>query len=519
MAVRTVAVVVAAVCSWLCGAAIPAQAAERPGSLDATLGRFPASRIQGLDAAPDGRIVAAGITDGYPLLHPWVRAYLPSGEPDPGFGQQGTVQLEDDRRFVVGALVQPDGRVLVAQTSDPYSTPPSAHLVRRLTRAGLPDPSFGTGGSIHPQLGAGTTLTDIALQPNGRLVVAGSRAESSVAPIVIVVARYLPDGSPDTSFGSNGITEVLSGAPESRAAVTPQPDGGLVLTARRAGVPVIARLAADGQLDGSFGAGGLAPVQYGRTGWADQVYPAYGPAPPVVLSDGRIRLALAFTGPRGRGYRMALIGLTKDGHPDRGFGKLGRALAPRRGPRGAGESVQVAVGDRRGAILVAGGYWNGDEFAFDLYTLIRRFRADGGPDLSFGRRGVVRGQLRGGSGYPVFEQRLAMVDEDTLVDAEHTYDGKYGFWGDAALRTINAGYDDDPPMISIGARGCRAVSVRIADLSGLERVVVRGDGPLLRRTRAKRFRVRLPEGTERVSVRATDLAGNTSRRSARLPSC
>jgi hypothetical protein len=149
--------------------------------------------------------------------------------------------------------------------------------------------------------------------------------------------------------------------------------------------------------------------------------------------------------------------------------------------------------------------------------VIRRFRRNGTPDRSFGPLGRARGAVPGG-GYSVIEQRLALLDRDTLVAAEHTWDGKYGFWGPAAVRTLNAGYDRARPSISMHA-GCRALQVTITDVSGLDRVVARADGRVIRRTSAKRFRVRLPAGTRRVGVRATDLAGNTSRVRTRLPRC
>jgi hypothetical protein len=282
-------------------------------------------------------------------------------------------------------------------------------------------------------------------------------------------------------------------------------------------MPVIARLTADGQLDTSFGSGGFAPAELGRRGWAQEVYESSRQAP-VVLSDGRIRLALAFVGSGGHGYRIGVVGLTADGHPDLSFGQRGRALGPHPGPREGGESVLTAVGDERGGVVVGGGYWNGEEFSFDLRTVIRRFRADGTPDRSFGKRGVVRGP-EPFYGYPVFDQRLAFLDDDTLVVAEHVFDGKYSFWGPGTLRTFHAGYDDDPPAIAVGVRGCRSLRVRITDLSGLEEVTVRAGRRVLRRTHGRRFRVRLRAGIRRASIRATDLAGNVSTRRVRLPRC
>lgn len=518
MSVRTLALVLAAFGAVI-GGTVPAQGAERPGQVESSLASFPLARIDGLDVGAEGRIVVIGRREGYPVHRSWVSALLPSGAPDRGFGQDGTVQLEDDRRVGAGLAVQPDGRVLVASSSDPYFGP-AAHLVRRLTRDGRPDRTFGGTGTIEVGFGGVTSrLTGMALQRDGRLVVVGSRAESSGGPVDIVVARYLPDGSADPGFGSNGVAVLPTGTPGSFAAVALHPDDGLVLTANLGGVPWIARLTAGGQLDESFGAGGgFAPVELGRPRWAEDVYENYGDATPVVFPNGRIRFALAFKGPRGHGYRMGVVGLTRDGHPDRSFGLRGRALGPRPRPPEGGESVLAAVGDERGGVLVGGGYWTGQELVFDLWTVIRRFRADGSLDRSFGKRGVVQGP-DAFFGYPVFEQSLAFLDADTLVVAEHVYDGKYSFWGPGSLRTLHAGYDDDPPAIAVGARRCRSLRVRITDLSGLEEVTVRAGQRVLRRTHRRSFRLRVPAGIRRVSIRAADLAENVSTRRVRLPRC
>jgi uncharacterized delta-60 repeat protein len=517
--VRTAVLVLSAVgiaSGWVC----PAQAAERPGRLDATIATLPGDRIEAMDVAGAERIVTAGRSSGYPLNHPWVRTYLASGGPDLSFGENGTVLLEDDRRVVVKTIVQPDGRVIVVQSGQPYDQS-QPHLIRRLTPDGEPDVTFAGTGSFQPDLRVpNSRMTDMALQPDGRLVVVGVGAESSVAPVVLVVARYMPDGSPDPSFGSGGVSELPVGGTYGFGAVAHQARGTLVLTAVRDGVPLITRLSPGGVVDASFGSGGLAPVEYGRARWADDVRVAAGRVPVLVGAKGQIRIAVEFTRPRHRGYRMGLVGLTANGHPSARFGGDGRALGPIPGLPVAGESAQTAVFDRRGGILLAGGLWEGAEFAFDSHTVIRRFRADGSPDRSFGVRGAVRGPPPK-TGYPVFLQQLAFLDEDTLVVAETEFDGKYAApaSGSSTLRTFHAGYDDRAPRISIVVQGCRSLRVRVTDLSGLLRTVVRAPRRVLHRTTRKRFSLRLPRRTRVVSVGAIDLAENVSTRRVRLPGC
>jgi uncharacterized delta-60 repeat protein len=505
---------VAATAAVVLIAAGAAPGAERPGAVDRRLALFNTARIEGLDVGADGRIVVAGREPGYPGNHPWVRAYLPDGTPDPSFSGDGLTPLADDNRSIAGALIQPDGRVVVAQNGY-FSYPPAPHLVRRLTADGNPDPSFGDDGVIEPSVGS--ELSDLALQPDGRLVVAGS-GHFYPDDDVIFVRRYLADGSPDSGFGSTGLAALPAGAGAGRPAVALQPGGGLLITLQRSDGAAIARLTPDGGLDSSFGAGGLAPVQMARPRLQHRLMRrSFGPGPrAVVLPDGRIRVPVTFDMPSEQRYRIALVGLTDDGRPDREYGELGLALGPRPAP--AGEVPDTSVADPRGGVVVAGVRYSDEEFAGAANALIRRFRADGNFDRSFGDNGVVLGATPP-PGYAVFEQELAFSDADTLVAAEHAFDGKYSLWGAALLRVLHAGYDLERPSIAIAVRGCRSIGVRISDLSALERVVVRSGRRIVRRTHRKRFRVRVAAGAGRISVHATDVAGNRSRATVRLPRC
>ena len=66
-----------------------------------------------------------------------------------------------------------------------------------LPLAGDLDPSFGNGGIVS----LGSHVGGIAVQPDGKIVVAGDLTAS------VRLARYLPNGSPDPSFGDGGSVE------------------------------------------------------------------------------------------------------------------------------------------------------------------------------------------------------------------------------------------------------------------------------------------------------------------------
>jgi uncharacterized delta-60 repeat protein len=492
-----------------------ASGAERPGFLDQRIAYSLGEKINAVGTVPGSRILVAGGSQAFPGVHSRIRAYLPDGAPDTGFGGDGRVDLDPDTREVVAMKVEPDSQILLGLRG-----PPDALM--RLNADGTPDTTFGTGGTreIGLDSAGGATLNDLVLQPDGRMLVVAAPLGEVPPEKFLHLKRFLPDGSPDPALGTGGEVDLSTGNPLALdAKLSLQPDGRIVVAVRSyRDLPVkVARLSANGQLDSSFGRGGLAEVEFGEPARAARARTdARSDWHPITLPDGRIRIPVMFDVARERPYRMALVGLTRDGHPDLRFGWRGLALGPHPELPG-GESPGMVVRDRRGGLVVAGSLWSGAEFSGDDAGLVRRFRRDGTPDRSFGPRGFARGAVPGG-GYSVIEQRLAFLDGDTLVAAEHDYDGKYGTWGAAAVRTLHAGYDRGAPAISLVA-GCRSLRVRISDLSALDRLVVRANGRVIRRTSRKRFRARLPEGTRRLSVRATDLAGNSSIRSVRLPRC
>lgn len=490
-------------------AAAPAAAAVRPGSFESEIASIaPNNDARALGVTPDQRIVVAGV-DRIALARSWVRAYLPGGGPDSTFGDGGEVRFESEFREVAALAIQPDGRILLAETGSPG-------WLHRLNPDGSRDTSFGSAGTLSIEFGAAShsRITDVAIQPDGRILAVSTDAVNGPQPVDI--RRYLPDGSADPSFGTNGQVLVSTTALAWYSTVALQPDGRIVLLVQGGDPPLrIARLSVDGHLDASFGGGGLAPIELGRRGGLAAVTPAVGSSwHPLTLSDGRVRIPVTF-GPSERVFRVALVGLTAAGHPDLRFGRRGLALGPRQAFAEGGEWPRAAVRDEHGGILVTGSLASGDDLSGEDSTIVRRFRRDGSLDLSFGRLGLVRGTLPGSG---ALEQQLGMLDADTVVLAEEATTPKYQTWHGGTVRTLYAGYDRSDPAISISVRGCRTALVEIEDISGVE-TIVRVNGRVVRSTHRKRFRVRARGGGGRVSVVATDLADNSTRRRARLPRC
>jgi uncharacterized delta-60 repeat protein len=499
-------VLVLAVCVTMVTVPVQASAATRPGTVEARLaGIALGDDVQALSTTQDHTILVAGRSGSGAFT--FVRALLSDGSPDPGFGSAGEVRLEGGPYYEVAALaVQPDGRILVGRAG--------ANRLSRLNRDGSLDPSFGTGGSIDLDFRSGAPFfLTVAVAPDGRIVVASTPQSSPD----VQVRRYLPNGTPDASFGANGQTAVIPPHPHFYSTLAVQPDGRIVIVTDGGGSGLqIARLSSDGTVDPGFGGGGVGDVELGRRRFAGDVHAPYGLEwRPLSLPDGRIRLPVG-VGPRERVTRMGVVGLTANGHAERRFGRQGLALGPRIAVSEGGEFPRVAVADAAGSLLVAASTASGDDLSGEDGSIVRRFRRNGTLDLSFGRHGVMAGPLR--SAGQSFEQQLALLDRHTAVIADESWIPKYQSRNGGIISTLNAGYDRDDPITSLVA-GCRYIRVTVRDMSGLAAVVVRAGGRVVKRTHAKRFRVRTPPRGRRLTIRATDLAGNSSRLRARLPGC
>lgn len=129
---------------------------------------------------------------------------------------------------------------------------------RAEAEAGTLDPTFGTNGIVVTDLGGPSdTGGNIVMQPDGKIVVAGSAELDSNFPgfRTPVIVRYNPDGTLDNTFGTSGkVTAVLRGP--TRIAL--QTDGKLVLGGSLNGGLALTRYTSTGRLDNTFGTDGVA---------------------------------------------------------------------------------------------------------------------------------------------------------------------------------------------------------------------------------------------------------------------
>ena len=322
----------------------------------------------------DGKIVVAGYSSDSEHFDFLVARYTASGALDPSFGTGGKVFTDfgpvDDATSVV---VQGDGKIVVAGLS--YSEASTFGLARYTTSGAL-DPSFGAGGKAVTPPNNGIEANSMAVQADGKIVVAGTKASQ------FAVVRFTASGLPDPSFGSGGtvITAISSSAQAVSLAV--QSDGKIVVAGYSiliggAGANydiTLVRYTASGVLDGSFGTGGKVITPVGDSGdFGDSV---------VLQNDGKIVVA----GYSGNGARIefALLRYMSNGALDPSFGAGGKVTTNFGNRNAQGHSVMLQ-GD--GKIVVAGGVQATGEDASDF--ALARYTASGVLDSSFGMAGKI----------------------------------------------------------------------------------------------------------------------------------
>jgi uncharacterized delta-60 repeat protein len=217
------------------------------------------TQLAAIAVQPDGKIVAVGDYDYYAPEHGdfAVLRYNPDGSPDDNFGTDGRVLTDFGGRWdrATSVAIQPDGKIVVAgysAESDTASAPATDFAVARYDPNGTLDLSFSGDGKQTTGFGGTDEAEGIAIQPNGKLVVGGSAGGDLAA------ARYLPDGAPDASFSGDGKTRAgLAGSHGlGGQAVALQPNGRIIVAGGPNGEVALARFSTDGSLDRSFSGDG-----------------------------------------------------------------------------------------------------------------------------------------------------------------------------------------------------------------------------------------------------------------------
>jgi uncharacterized delta-60 repeat protein len=371
----------------------PAVARARPGDLDPTwngagiavtnLGSG-SDLAQGIARQSDGKIVVVGGSGAQ-----YVVRYATDGTLDPTFGSGGVVATGWPCTPPAARAVAIDasGRIVVAATAC------NDWLVTRYDAAGALDPTFGVAGIADIPIASDRVLQGLALQADGKIVLAGYRRVDSQPNILLV--RLDAAGGLDAGFGAGGYVDTIRTTDDEAQDVVQQADGKLVVLALTDDGPTVLRYDDGGTIDPSFGTAGAVVI----------------PVPELthltLAPDGRI-LAI------GRGTvaptKAIIVRLLANGDLDPSFGGTGIVQSSLGGTISDAGTGLVVQPDGKLVLLA-----RSDPTAFHWDIVLARYFDDGNLDTTFGVAGVARTPVGGTS--LVTEGGIVLEPDGKLVVA------------------------------------------------------------------------------------------------------
>ncbi len=241
--------------------------------------------------------------------------YRSDGVLDTGFGTQGIAiaRLGTSGGYGIRAMtVQQDGRIVAVGSPGGAGTGwPEGLAMARFNADGTLDGSFGEGGKLVVLLGGRFAEGDaVATLANGSILVAGGIIRGTFD---FLVARFLPDGNLDPSFGTNGVvTTDFFGDIDIAHDMVVQADGKIVAAGYCWTQFALARYNPDGNPDTTFGTGGKLATRVGTGNGTESAHAA--------ALDAFGRLVLAGTAYNGSYFCLGMaryhLGVTPSLHLD-----------------------------------------------------------------------------------------------------------------------------------------------------------------------------------------------------------
>lgn len=352
-----------------------------------------------------GRIIAAGYDMGGSADFAVAR-FLAGGELDTTFNDVASPTLANgdgklsfgfgglSSERASGVALQSDGKIVVVGTTKPgpddAADSGNDFAIARINADGTLDATFGGDGKVTIDFGGNDQCNDVVIQPDGKIVVVGSRLTLGPLEQDFAVARLNSDGTLDNTFSDDGMQNVdmLAGADDFANGVAMS--GEKIIVAGASGLRgsgatafnfAIARLNADGSLDSDFSGDGRQFVDFrGGEDIAEDV---------AVDRYGRVVLAGSGGATDTSGADFAVARLTAAGNLDAFFndvdvpaagngdgrllldlGAFGSALGLAMEPNGADPEIYLAG--------YAGDPADGRDF------VLARLQPEGSLDSSFG---------------------------------------------------------------------------------------------------------------------------------------
>jgi uncharacterized delta-60 repeat protein len=318
------------------------------GQLILNLPGYSSHHAEDVLVLPDGKIIAVGQANDS-VFHPALFKFNTDGSPDTSFSQDGyaIIDVPNGFGYFYSGALQFDGKIVAAGTANvagDYQT-----LVARFNTDGSLDSTFGDLGQVLTNVSASDDNGyALALQPDGRIVVVGNdRTSSGTARFMAI--RYLTNGDRDNSFGTNGIARVsVSNALAVPRSVVVQTDGKIVAAGTNSisgGDLALVRFNSNGTPDDSFGTNGIVITEPPNTQQSDLRHI-------LQLADGRLLAIGVSAYGQFNEPTPLMVRYNTNGSPDTTFDVDGIRFIDLPDNGGAVEEMAVQPD---GKIIVAGG--------------------------------------------------------------------------------------------------------------------------------------------------------------------
>ena len=410
-------------------------------------------RAQAVAIQSDGKILLGGSsTDGDSLGYSLIRL-LDDGSPDPSFNGDGTILLNlssgDDEILALG--LSSDGKILAGGYSNNGADRDFALL--RFNSDGSLDTDFGDHGKIFTSVGnSDDEITALVVDDSGSVLVAGSAAGTTGR--VIVLARYLADGSPDTTFADQGSSLIGIGRDVLAQGMVVDQDGRIIIsgsyTDGETTRMMLVGFTPDGRIDDAFGEKGVATTLYDQN-----ISEGYG----IFQEQDSTIFVVGSVGPEGE-RAAALFRFTAQGSPDESFGDDG-VLITEIGPE---DDVLYSL-DGNATSLNAGGFATTNSnrdfllITYDKKTVERQ--AEPAARTAEDAGIFYIGELQVEDSFVAYESEFAAEDNLLLPSVMTTSFGQ----GEAVSYAV--AMQDDGKVVSVGTTGDFGMSSVVVARFGL----------------------------------------------------
>ncbi|MEJ7623011.1 MAG: hypothetical protein WKF34_03380 [Pyrinomonadaceae bacterium] len=397
-------------------------------------------------------IIFAGLILALPIL-----ILAAPGDLDLSFGSGGKVvtPIGSSNDFAQSVAMQSDGKIVAAGGS--LNSANFEFAVVRYNTDGTLDTSFGGTGKVVTVVGSSSFAYAVAIQADGKIVVAGTSYTSANEDFTVV--RYNADGSLDTSFGGTGkVVTQVGGSCDFASSVAIQADGKIVVAGQsyngvgdcNAGTNfAVVRYNTNGTLDTTFNGTGKVVTPIGNGSSASSV---------AIQADGRI-VAAGYSSSFGATYDFAVVRYNADGTLDTSFNGTGKVATP---IGSSGDFARSVAIQSDGKIVAAGSSCNGvGNCNTGTNFAVVRYNPSGTLDTSFNGTGKVVTPIGSGNDYAA---SAAIQSDGKIVAAGGSRGTDFDF---AVVRyntngTLDTSFNGTGRVVTpIGPNGNRANSVAI----------------------------------------------------------